>query len=773
MARKNRRRSSVTGRQRRKMLEVSRNTPTYLKTLSSVASPVTRPLGAEANGTLLPPSTMVPGLAPEAADLLIDTQSKGPNMSLTPPHVDEPPLKQPAQDQAPIILPPGEPTQVDTGAPAKAAFSNGIPKPFIFPSSVSPSLRPGLPAPLSLSVPTLETITKAFTKNAALLGVSKGTEGKAGENTTPTPDFERLSRNLAKLTEQAGKVLATYFKPMEQEEIRNEISSEVGNAVRSIGRIAEHWLKDPARRLEAQNKLVTPLLMLCTQTLWRFSGEAREPVVPVNPADKRFSAPEWRESPFFDFLRQAHAIIVNWIDDLINNAEGVDQFAKDKAKYYVRQITSALSPSNFLATNPELLRETLASNGENLVRGVSLFTQDLEAGKGKLKISQTDMSKFTLGVNIATTPGKVVFRNELIELIQYSPTTDEVYKRPLLIVPPWINKFYILDLNPEKSFVSWAVSQGLTVFMISWVNPDERHRNMGFEAYMHRGLFAALTAIRLACGEEKITTIGYCIGGTLLSMALAYMAATGDDRIESASFFTTQTDFSEAGDLRLLIDPEQLQMLEQKMAQHGYLEAEKMAHAFNSLRPTDLIWSYVVNNYLKGQPPKAFDLLAWNSDPTRMPAANYLFYLRELYLNNRLTKGEIAFDGHPLNLARVKIPIYHLATREDHIAPARSVFLGAKFFGGDIRFVVAGSGHIAGVINPANKPKYQYWTGCRPEGNFDAWFANTKEHPGSWWPDWLNWVAAQAPAKVKARIPGEGQLPAITDAPGDYVKVRY
>jgi polyhydroxyalkanoate synthase len=360
-----------------------------------------------------------------------------------------------------------------------------------------------------------------------------------------------------------------------------------------------------------------------------------------------------------------------------------------------------------------------------------------------------------------------------MELIQYAPVTDTVLKRPLLIIPPWINKFYILDLNPEKSFIRFAVSQGLTVFVISWVNPDTRHRDKGFEAYMREGIFAALDAIEQATGESKVTAIGYCIGGTLLAMTLAYMALTGDKRIASASFFTTQTDFSQAGDLRVFVDEDRLRALEKKMSATGYLEASGMASAFNMLRPEDLIWSFVVNNYLKGKPPLAFDLLAWNSDSTRMTAANHLTYLRHCYLENRLAKGKAKFGGKTLNLSKVTIPIYHLATREDHIAPAKSVFIGAKLLGGKVRFVLAGSGHIAGVVNPAGKPKYQYWRGKAPAGEFEDWLENATEHKGSWWVDWIEWIKRQSRKEVPARVPGEGNLPPICDAPGDYVRVRY
>ena len=373
---------------------------------------------------------------------------------------------------------------------------------------------------------------------------------------------------------------------------------------------------------------------------------------------------------------------------------------------------------------------------------------------------------------MANTPGKVIFRNELIELIQYEPSTPEVYRRPLLIVPPWINKFYILDLNPEKSFIRWAVAQGLTVFVISWVNPDERLADKGFEAYMREGILAALDCVEQATGEREVTAIGYCVGGTLLAATLAYMAAVGDDRIKSATFFTTQIDFTDAGDLKVFVDAEQLREVEEKMAEHGYLEGSSMAQAFNMLRPNDLIWSYYVNNYLKGKEPMPFDLLVWNSDSTRMPAANHKFYLRHCYLQNDLSNGRMELGGKMLDLKKVTIPVYELATREDHIAPARSVFTGAKCFGGPVRYVMAGSGHIAGVVNPPAKPKYQFWSGGPPKDDFESWVATAKETPGSWWPDWAQWVTKQAPEKVPARKPGEGKLKAIGDAPGDYVRVK-
>ncbi|WP_180982379.1 PHA/PHB synthase family protein [Methylocella silvestris] len=643
------------------------------------------------------------------------------------------------------------------GAEAKGAEASAAP-------AAAPPAQPGFPV-------GFPAVPPAFAALSPILANLAGPSGAA--SAAPKPDFERMAYNIARLFEQGGKALAASLKPPAKGEIKSELSTELSNAVRSISKVTELWLSDPKKTAEAQTALMMSFLGLMSNTVRRLSGESGDPLVPYDPSDKRFAAPEWRESPFFDFLRQAHAISVNWANGLIERSEELDPRTREKAKFYFRQLSSALSPSNFLATNPEVLKETWQSSGENLVRGASMLARDLEAGNGRLKITRYDASKFEVGVNLATTPGKVIFRNELIELIQYAPTTETVYKRPLLIVPPWINKFYILDLTADKSFVRYAASQGLTVFIISWVNPDARHRDKGFENYMREGIFAALDAIEKATGETTVTPIGYCIGGTLLAMTLAYMAETGDKRIDSASFFTTQTDFSHAGDLKLFVDEEQLRDLEEKMAGPGYLEAASMANSFNMLRPEDLIWSFVINNYMKGKAPLAFDLLAWNSDATRMTAANHMAYLRDCYLENKFARGLSSFGGKPLDLHKVTIPIYHLATREDHIAPARSVFIGAQLFGGEVRYVLAGSGHIAGVINSVAKPKYQYWLGEPPSGSFDDWVAKATEHPGSWWPDWVQWVTAQAPARVPARIPGDGALKPLCDAPGEYVKVRY
>jgi polyhydroxyalkanoate synthase subunit PhaC len=457
----------------------------------------------------------------------------------------------------------------------------------------------------------------------------------------------------------------------------------------------------------------------------------------------------------------------------VHDSQGLDPHTVQKAEFYVRQIANAIAPSNFVLTNPELLRETMSSKGENLVRGMHMLAEDIQAGKGDLKIRQSASDMFAVGRNLALTPGKVIFENELMQLVQYAPSTATVLKRPLLIVPPWINKFYILDLAPEKSFIKWCVDQGLTVFVVSWVNPDARLAEKTFEDYMREGPLAALDVIAKATGERQVNAVGYCVGGTLLSVALAYMASTGDDRIASATLFAAQVDFAHAGDLKVFVDEEQIAAREREMGARGYLEGRKMATAFNLLRSNDLIWPYVINNYLKGKEPAPFDLLYWNSDATRMPAANHSFYLRNCYLENRLSKGEMVIGGKRLNLKAVTVPIYNLATREDHIAPAKSVLLGSKFFGGPVRFVLAGSGHIAGVINPPDKMKYQYWTGPRPKSaNLDRWLGTAKEHAGSWWPDWFDWIKAQEPTEVEAREPGGGVLTPIEDAPGSYVRMR-
>jgi polyhydroxyalkanoate synthase subunit PhaC len=585
-------------------------------------------------------------------------------------------------------------------------------------------------------------------------------------------DIEELARNVARMVEQGGRAMAAYLKPREEGRIDGDYS-EVADVVKTLGQVLEYWLSDPQRSLELQSSLGKAYLDLWASAVKRMSGEKVEPVAATDPRDKRFADPEWSTNAFYDFLKQAYLLTVQWANRLVKEAEGLDPHTLQKAEFYVRQIANAVSPSNFVLTNPELFRETLTSNAENLVRGMHMLAEDIEAGHGNLKIRQSDARMFEVGRNLALTAGKVVFENQLMQLIQYAPSTGTVLKRPLLIVPPWINKFYILDLTPEKSFVKWCVDQGLTVFVISWVNPDANLAKKGFEDYMRDGPLAALDVIEKATGEREVNAIGYCVGGTLLATTLAYMASLRDARIATATFFAAQVDFTHAGDLKVFVDEEQIAAREREMSERGYLEGKKMANAFNLLRSNDLIWPYVINNYLKGKEPAPFDLLYWNSDATRMPAANHSFYLRNCYLENRLSKNEMVIAGKRLDLKSITVPIYNLATREDHIAPAKSVLLGSKFFGGPVRFVLAGSGHIAGVVNPPDKMKYQYWTGPKPtSANLERWLGKAKEHAGSWWPDWLDWLRKQDPSEVAARAPGGGVLKPIEDAPGSYVKVR-
>jgi len=588
----------------------------------------------------------------------------------------------------------------------------------------------------------------------------------------PVVDYEALARNIARLIEEGGKALAAYMKPREQGKIKEDLAEDVTDIVKTMGRVTEYWMADPKRALDIQTSLGRAYLDLWAGAVRRLAGEAAPPVVAPDPKDKRFADPEWSQNQFFDFLKQAYLLTSHWAERLVKEAE-VDPHTRAKAEFYIRQISNALSPSNFVLTNPELVRETLASNAENLVRGMQMLSEDIILGEGQLKIRQSDPSLYDVGRNLATTPGKVIFQNDLMQLIQYEATTKEVVKVPLLIVPPWINKFYILDLTPEKSFIRWCVEQGITVFVISWVNPDAHLARKSFEEYMREGVIRAMDAVTEATGEKKMHTIGYCVGGTLLAITLAWLAAKKQHRVVSSTFFTAQVDFTYAGDLAVFVDEERIKQLEERMKEQGYLEASRMATAFNMLRSNDLVWPYVVNNYLRGKKPYPFDILYWNSDATRMPAANHSFYLRNFYLENKLVKGEMEIGGVKLNLKQVKIPIYNLATREDHIAPAKSVLYGSQFFGGDVRYVLAGSGHIAGVVNPATKPKYQYWTGGRPEGSdVDAWLSKATEHAGSWWPDWLHWLKSYDGTMLPAREIGGGKLKPIEDAPGSYVKVK-
>ncbi|MGB8817938.1 MAG: class I poly(R)-hydroxyalkanoic acid synthase [Rhizobiaceae bacterium] len=585
-------------------------------------------------------------------------------------------------------------------------------------------------------------------------------------------DTEAFAVNMARMVEAAGKAASAWLAPREAGQKAENFAEPMVDVAKTLSQVTEYWLADPRRALEAQTMLYSQFLGLWSNSIKKLGGQPVEALAKPDKGDKRFNDADWSENAFFDFLKQTYLVTSRWAFDLVDKTENLDEHTRHKAGFYVQTLSNAFSPSNFVLTNPELYKETIAANGQNLVDGMMKLAEDIEAGHGDLKIRQVDTKPFIVGENIAATPGKVVARSELAEIIQYAPTTGKVLKRPLLITPPWINKYYVLDLNPEKSFIRWAVEQGHTVFVISWVNPTEKHALKNWTEYAREGLQFALDSIEAATGEREVNAIGYCVGGTLLAGALAMFAREGEKRIATATFLTTQVDFTYAGDLLVFVDEEQISALEQSMYAKGYLEGTKMATAFNMLRSNELIWSYVVNNYLKGKEPSAFDLLYWNADSTRMTAANHSFYLRECYLENALTTERMILGGAPVHLQDVKIPIFSVAAKEDHIAPAKSVFYGSRFFGSDVTFVLAGSGHIAGIVNPPNKVKYQYWTGGAAEGDLQTWLASASEHPGSWWPHWAEWIKKQHGDMVDARTPGDGKLERLCDAPGTYVKER-
>jgi polyhydroxyalkanoate synthase subunit PhaC len=597
------------------------------------------------------------------------------------------------------------------------------------------------------------------------------------EPATDLPPFqavnaEELARNLLRLFEQGGNVLTEFIERNDAKMGPYSAANEITEATTTLSDLARQWLADPARFAEAQGTLLRSYGELWSNTVHRMLGQEVTPVAEPEPGDSRFKDPEWSANPYFDFWKQAYLVTAKWAEDMLENTEGLEGRTRQRAEFYLRQVASALSPSNFPLTNPEVLRETLATNAENLVQGMSLLAEDMRKSGDLLKVSQTDTTAFEVGRNLATTPGKVIYQNDIFQLIQYAPTTDKVRELPLLIVPPWINKYYILDLTPAKSQIKFLVDQGLTVFVVSWVNPDAHLSHKSFEDYMQEGLLTAADAVKRETGIEKINVVGYCVGGTLLATTLAYLAARGEDVFNSASFLATQVDFTHAGDLLLFTDTEQLEALNTLMSERGYLDGSRMANVFNMLRPRDLIWPYIVNNYLLGKKPFPFDLLYWNQDSTRMTAANHNFYLSEFYNHNRLSAGTLSIAGTRLDVHKVKLPVFELATKEDHIAPARSVFAGTQLFGGDVEFVLSGSGHIAGVVNPPEKMKYQYWTsGKRNAKSLEQWLSTAKEHPGSWWPHWAEWLAERSGEWTVPRDPGE-TLGVVEDAPGSYVKTK-
>ena len=584
--------------------------------------------------------------------------------------------------------------------------------------------------------------------------------------------IEKLSMNLARaaLTAQGAMAEAT----LRQADKAKPINGDPFNAGPAMSEVMGKLAAQPDRLMRAQADLFSRYMDLWQTTARRMAqGEASEPIAAPQPGDRRFADPEWDSNPLFDVIKQSYLLSSNWLNELVSSVEDVEPMTKRRAEFFMKMMTDAISPSNFLFSNPAALKAAVDSRGESLVRGMENFAADLERGGGSLQISQTDTTKFEVGVNVATAPGKVVFENELIQLLQFEPTTEQVYEIPLVIFPPWINKYYILDLRAENSMIRWLAGQGFTVFVVSWVNPDPALAEKSFVDYLHHGVEAAVNAARQQTGAPQVNAVGYCIAGTLLSCALAYFAAKGEDPIGSATFFAAQQDFSESGDLRLFTDEDWLRVIEVRMDDAGgVLPGRVMSDTFNALRANDLVWSFFVNNYLLGKDPRPFDLLFWNSDQTRMPKRLHIDYLRRFYQDNALAKGEFELGGLKLDLKKVTTPIFAQASREDHIAPYRSVYRGTQLFGGPVTFVMAGSGHIAGVINHPAAKKYQYWTNDRRPVNVEGWMAGAAEHPGSWWPTWAKWLTERSGPKVAARAPSKGPLKPIEDAPGSFVRVK-
>jgi len=590
------------------------------------------------------------------------------------------------------------------------------------------------------------------------------------DETTP-PETNALLRSLAEVTQRSQVLWQDYLARQGSGQAMFHDDFGIQKAFMEL---TNHLLTNPYQLADVQLHWWMDNVNLW-QNLWlRFWGANPEPVAHPSKQDKRFKHEEWQQNFVFDYLKQSYLVTAHWLGQAVQHVEGLTPENERKINFFTRQFIDAMSPSNFALTNPEVIEETLKTGGNNLIRGFTHLIEDLERGEGTLKISMTDPNAFELGVNIATTPGDVIFQNEMMQLIQYRPSTETVSQKPLLILPPWINKFYILDLREKNSLIKWAVDQGMTVFVVSWVNPTSEYAKKDFEDYMLQGPLAALDAIQSITGEKQINALGYCLGGTLLAATLAYMHANNDKRIASGTFLTTLVDFSEPGDLGVFIDEEQIQALERKMEVTGTLDGKDMATTFNLLRPNDLIWSFVVNNYLLGREPFPFDLLYWNSDSTRMPCAMHSFYLRKMYLENKLCEaGSVILAGVPINLSTIKTPLYFVSALEDHIAPWKSTYMGAQNLKAPVRFVLGGSGHIAGMINPPSANKYGFWTNpANIDASPEAWFASATQQDGSWWSDWKEWLVPFQGKQVPARSAGNAKYPALESAPGSYVKGR-
>lgn len=587
------------------------------------------------------------------------------------------------------------------------------------------------------------------------------------------PEPAALLARTAELAGRSGRVAALVLERIAAQEEPFEVPApEV--VAETLEALARALLAEPDRLAAAILDWHARLEALRVRQLARRIDPTLPPLWTPEPGDRRFSDPDWEEDLRFDTIKQVYLMTCAWWRDLVATVPGLDPKTRARAAFYVRLALGAVAPTNHPATNPVVLREALASRGESLVRGIERLLADLERGRGRLPAAPGRADAFVLGRDLATTLGGVILETELAQLIQYAPTTETVFARPILIVPPWINKYYILDLRPRNSLIKYLVDQGFTVFVLSWVNPGPELAHKRFEDYLAEGPLAAMAAIERVTGAQRINLVGYCLGGTLTACLLAHLAARGDaERVASATFLTTMLDFAEPGELGLFIDERQLEILERHMARTGCLEARHMQQVFALLRADDLVWSFFVQQYLLGREPPPFDLLQWNADGTRMPYMMHRFYLRSCYLENRLVEpGGVTLLGTPIDLGRIETPAYFLSTREDHIAPWRSTYRGARRLAGKVRFVLGGSGHIAGVVNPPEPRKYGFWTRAALSEDPDAWLSGARHRPGSWWPHWRSWLERFAGRRVPARRPGEGPLPVLEPAPGRYVRVR-
>lgn len=573
---------------------------------------------------------------------------------------------------------------------------------------------------------------------------------------------KQVDEILGKLGQVNQKLVEDFLKGLSTSQ-KGELSEVYQSLTASINHETERWMDMQARYYQKQMDLW--MIMLDRQL-----GQEHEPVVAPEKGDRRFHGPEWKEVPLFDYLRQSYLLTSHWLMELVDSAK-LEPQTKRKFRFFARQYLDALSPSNFPSTNPEALKLAMETDGASIAAGLQNFLEDLDKGR----ISMTDESAFEVGKNIAITPGAVVYQNELMQLLQYSPVTETVHERPLLIVPPFINKYYILDLQPENSLVRYALDQGHTVFLVSWRNvPPELGATM-WDDYIEKGAFRPLEVALEIAGTEKLNVLGFCVGGTLLACALAILRAKKDTRVASVTFLTTMLDFSEAGEISVYVDEAYVQKREQDFAAGGLMPGKELAFTFASLRANELIWFYVVNNYLKGKKPEPFDLLYWNSDGSNLPGKLYAYYVRNMYLENNLrVPGKLAMCGTPVELGKINLPTFVLAAKEDHIVPWKSAYASARLLKGKVEFVLAASGHIAGVVNPASKNRRSYWINKALDHDPEQWFATAQSVPGSWWNRWAAWLKDKGGKQVPARSRlGNDKYPEIEPAPGSYVKVRY